>query len=209
MATAASSIDAALTRDDVVEAVLTLCLRYFRRIVFFIVREPWVLGWSGTVRGDGPFARRVPSHSPRRAVGLPDRFPRQDTLHRPLSPRGREPALPEGAGKRPSTNAAILPVALRGRVVNLIYGDNGAGGQVKPDLGELIVLAPEDPARVPPHHRASASPRPRRPRRTNRPRIPCMIERMKEIRRRRKRKEKALKSRKRAAIAAAKKSTKK
>ena len=30
-------------------------------------------------------------------------------------------------------------MALRGRVVNLIYGDNGAGGQVKPDLGELMV----------------------------------------------------------------------
>jgi hypothetical protein len=47
--------------------------------------------------------------------------------------------------KRPNTNAAVLPVALRGRVVNLIYGDNGASGQVKPDLGELIVLVQKIP----------------------------------------------------------------
>ncbi len=30
-------------------------------------------------------------------------------------------------------------------MVNLIYGDNGAGGQVKPDLGELIVLVQKVP----------------------------------------------------------------
>ena len=48
-------------------------------------------------------------------------------------------------GKRPNTNAALLPVALKGRVVNLIYGDNGASGQVKPDLGELIVLVQKIP----------------------------------------------------------------
>jgi hypothetical protein len=30
-------------------------------------------------------------------------------------------------------------------VVNLIYGDNGAAGQVKPDLGELIVLVQKVP----------------------------------------------------------------
>jgi hypothetical protein len=47
--------------------------------------------------------------------------------------------------KRPGTNAALFPIAVRGRVVNLIYGDNGAVGQVKPDLGELIVLVQKVP----------------------------------------------------------------
>ena len=28
---------------------------------------------------------------------------------------------------------------VRGRVVNLIYGDNGASGNVKPRLGDLLV----------------------------------------------------------------------
>jgi hypothetical protein len=64
---------------------------------------------------------------------------------------GRFPAEEENQrfqkalGKRANTNAAVLPVALRGRVVNLIYGDNGASGQVRPDLGELMVLLQKVP----------------------------------------------------------------
>jgi hypothetical protein len=57
------------------------------------------------------------------------RFPPEDENQRFL----------KALGKRPNTNAAVLPMAVKGRVVNLIYGDNGAGGQVKPDLGELMV----------------------------------------------------------------------
>ena len=43
-------------------------------------------------------------------------------------------------GKRPNTNAAVFPVLVKGRVVNLVYADNGAAGNVKPTLGELLVL---------------------------------------------------------------------
>ncbi len=46
-------------------------------------------------------------------------------------------------GKRPTTNAALFPIVVRSRVVNLVYGDNGATGNVKPDLGHLLVHAPE------------------------------------------------------------------
>jgi hypothetical protein len=42
--------------------------------------------------------------------------------------------------KRSSTNAAVLPIAVRSRVVNLIYGDNGTAGNLKGSLGELLVL---------------------------------------------------------------------
>jgi hypothetical protein len=42
--------------------------------------------------------------------------------------------------KRSSTNAALLPIAVRSRVVNLIYGDNGTAGNLKGSLGELLVL---------------------------------------------------------------------
>ena len=43
-------------------------------------------------------------------------------------------------GKKPTTNAAVFPVLVKGRVVNLVYADNGAAGNVKPSLGELLVL---------------------------------------------------------------------
>src|SRR5262245_32461347 len=50
-AAAAARVDAAVTRDEVVDATLALCLRFFRRVIFFIVREPWVVGWSGVGEG--------------------------------------------------------------------------------------------------------------------------------------------------------------
>jgi hypothetical protein len=144
-ATAGARIDAAVTRDEVVEGVLALCLRFFRRVVFFIVREPWVLGWSGVGEGmdkalasslkiplDQPSVFRTVSRDKTVFIG---RFPAGEENQRFL----------KALGKRASTNAAVLPVALRGRAVNLIYGDNGASGQVRPDLGELLVLLQKVP----------------------------------------------------------------
>jgi len=143
--TAAARIDAALTRDEVVEAVLALCLGFFKRVIFFIVREPWVLGWGGAGEGmDRPLATslRVP-------LDLPSVFQtvtRARTLF--IGRMGTEEEnqrFLKLLGKRPGTNAALFPVAVRGRVVNLIYGDNGSAGNVKADLGELIVLVQRIP----------------------------------------------------------------
>ena len=44
----------------------------------------------------------------------------------------------EAIGKKPGTTAAVLPVALRGRVVNLIWGDSGARGAARGGLGQLL-----------------------------------------------------------------------
>lgn len=137
--TAADRIDAAVTRDEVVDGVLSLSLRFFRRVVFFIVREPWVLGWSGAGEGmDRTLAAslRIPLDQPSvfRTVS------RDKTVFiGRFSPEDEDQRFLRALGKRPHTNAAVLPMALKGRVVNLIYGDNGAGGQVKPNLGELMI----------------------------------------------------------------------
>ena len=44
----------------------------------------------------------------------------------------------EAIGKKPGTTAALLPVAVRGRVVNLVWGDSGARGAARADLGQLM-----------------------------------------------------------------------
>ena len=62
-----------------------------------------------------------------------------------LGPEDENQRFMRALAKRPGTNAALFPIAVRGRVVNLIYGDNGAAGQVKPDLGQLIVLVQKVP----------------------------------------------------------------
>ena len=52
-------------------AVLALCLRFFRRVVFFIVREPWVLGWSGVGEGMDRATGRGAARPARPALGVP------------------------------------------------------------------------------------------------------------------------------------------
>jgi Type II secretion system (T2SS), protein E, N-terminal domain len=138
--TAAVRIDGAVTRDEVVEALLALCRHFFRRVIFFIVREPWVLGWTAAGEGvDRDLAQqlRFPLDEPsvfqtvtRDKTMFIGRLGLEEQNHRFL----------KALGKRPNTNAAVFPVLVKGRVVNLVYADNGAAGNVKPTLGELLVL---------------------------------------------------------------------
>ena len=41
-------------------------------------------------------------------------------------------------GKKPGTTAAVFPVTLKGRVVNLMWGDSGSTGAARGDLGQLL-----------------------------------------------------------------------
>jgi hypothetical protein len=144
-ATAAARVDAAVTRDEVVDASLALCLRFFRRVIFFIVREPWVLGWNGVGEGmdrslasslkiplDQPSVFRTVSRDKTVFIGR-------------LGPDEENQRFIKALGKRPQSNAALLPVTVRGRVVNLVYGDSGAGGTLKGSLGELLALMQKIP----------------------------------------------------------------
>jgi hypothetical protein len=135
-----SRIEHATTRDEVVEAFLILCQRFFRRVVFFIVREPWVLGWGGAGEGmDRSVASslRIPLDQP----SVFQTVTRDKTVFLGrLGPEEENQRFLKALAKRPLTNAALLPVTVKGRVVNLVYGDSGASGNVRGDLGELIVL---------------------------------------------------------------------
>jgi hypothetical protein len=144
-ASAAARIDEAETRDEVVEAVISLCLGYFRRVAFFIVREPWVIGWSGAGEGmDRSLAGslRIPLDQP----SVFKTVTRDKTVFvGRFGPDEENQRFLKALGKRPASNAALFPVAVKGRVVNLLYGDNGATGNVRPELGELLVLIQKVP----------------------------------------------------------------
>ena len=136
---AAARIDGAATRDEVVEGLMALCRHFFRRVLFFIVREPWVVGWAGAGEGmDRDLAQQL-----RFPLDQPSVF---QTVTRDktvfigrLGPEEQNQRFLKALGKRPTTNAAVFPVLVKGRVVNLVYADNGAAGNVKPSLGELLV----------------------------------------------------------------------
>ena len=137
-AEAAAALDAAATRDEVVAAVLALVRCYFKRVVFFIVREPWLIGWDGA--GEG--MDRARAAAVRIPLDLPSVFQgvtrdRAVFVGRP-GPEETNRTFLEAIGKKPGTTAALLPVALRGRVVNLIWGDSGARGAARADLGQLM-----------------------------------------------------------------------
>ena len=137
-AEAAARIDAAATRDEVAAAVLALGRCYFRRVVFFIVREPWILGCDGVGEGIDrarAMALRVP-------LDLPSVF-QSVTRNRTmfvgrLGPEATNQAFLAAIGKKPGTTAAVFPVALKTRVVNLIWGDSGQTGAARGDLGQLL-----------------------------------------------------------------------
>jgi hypothetical protein len=137
-AEAAAAIDAATTRDEVVSAVLGLGRCYFKRVVFFIVREPWIIGRDGS--GEG--MDRARAASLRIPLDLPSVFQgvtRQRAVFvGRLGPEETNRQFLEAIGKRPGTTAAVLPVALKGRVVNLIWGDSGARGAARGGLGQLL-----------------------------------------------------------------------
>jgi hypothetical protein len=144
-ATAAARIEVATTRDEVVEAVVALCRRFFRRVMFFIVREPWVLGWTGAGEGiDKSLAGslKIPLDQPSvfRAVT------RDKTVFiGRLGPEPENQRFLRALSKKATSTAALFPVTVRGRVVNLVYGDDGATSNVKTDLGELLALLQKVP----------------------------------------------------------------
>jgi len=143
---ASDRIEAADSRDDVVEAVVAACHHLFRRVIFFIVREPEVIGWTGRGEGMDPelaASVRIPLVEP--SVFQTVTRDRTVFIGR-LGPDPENQRFTKLLGKRPTTNAALFPIVVRGRVVNLIYGDNGAAGNVKANIGSLLVFIQKVPS---------------------------------------------------------------
>ncbi len=144
-ATAASRLDEASTRDEVVDAVVALSRRFFRRVIFFIVREPWVLGWAGAGEGiDKSLAASLKLPLDQPSVFRTVARDRTVFMGR-LGPEPENQRFLRALAKRPNSTAALFPITVRGRVVNLLYGDDGAGTNLKADLGELLVLLQKAP----------------------------------------------------------------
>jgi len=137
-AEAAERIDSATTRDEVVSAVMALGRCYYRRIIFFIVREPWLIGWDAAGEGMG----RARAAGMRIPLDLPSVF-QSVTRDRSvfvgrLGPEETNQTFLTAIDKKPSSTAAVLPVAVRGRVVNLVWGDSGTRGAGRANVGQLL-----------------------------------------------------------------------
>ncbi|MEW5854523.1 MAG: hypothetical protein AB2A00_37450 [Myxococcota bacterium] len=128
-------------RNAIGLTVLRYALTRFKRAMLFTVQRELALGWDALGEGLSlDVAHRVllPLAQPsvfRLAVESKAHF---------LGPLPKQQVnilfLKLIGGKVPRS-VFLMPVVVRGKVVNLIYGDNGPGKEVETDIGELLILA--------------------------------------------------------------------
>ena len=146
-AEAQAQLAKSLDREDVATTVLRYAVGKWRRCLLLSVQGSLVTGWHGMGRGVRDAAVR------RIGVALREqntfRLVR-DTRSHYIGPVRRDTAMNVfyrllGADKRPEPpfpkTAVILPLLVRGKVVHLLYLDNGPEQLTTPDVGELMILA--------------------------------------------------------------------
>jgi hypothetical protein len=129
-------------RHAIARTVLRYARSKFKRAVLFTVQRGEARGWAGLGEKLTPqtVARmRVPLDAPgvvAMVVGARAHF------LGPLPKTESNVRLLKNLGGGVPSNAFLVPILALGRVVNVIYADNGKGGQVDSgDLGELLILA--------------------------------------------------------------------
>ena len=128
-------------REDVARVVLRFAAGSFRRALLLQVQRDSAIGWLGSGVGLAPDAARKVALS----LTKPSAFKLvRDSRSHFLGPLRRDfptvvflRALGEG---EPRT-AVLMPLLAAGRVVNILYADNGPGAFANPDIGELLILA--------------------------------------------------------------------
>jgi Type II secretion system (T2SS), protein E, N-terminal domain len=129
-------------RATIARTVLRHARSRFARILLLTVRHGGVHGWAGLGGGLTPEA----VHAIRIPLGLPGVLDTvvatQAHFLGPLPKTRSNIRLLKGLGGGVPGNALLIPILARGRVVNVLYGDNGRGEVVDAGgLGELLVLA--------------------------------------------------------------------
>ncbi|AEI67944.1 general secretion pathway protein GspE [Corallococcus macrosporus] len=128
-------------REDVARTVLRFALGKWKRNLLLSVQGSLVTGWHGM--GTGVRDAVV------RRIGVPLREQStfrlvRDTRSHYIGPVRRDAAMGVFykllGGGFPKT-AVILPLLVRGKVVHLLYVDNGPDQLTPPDVGELLILS--------------------------------------------------------------------
>ncbi|QSQ18110.1 general secretion pathway protein GspE [Myxococcus landrumensis] len=130
-----------LDREDVARTVLRFAAGKWRRNLLLSVQGSLVTGWHGMGSG-------VRESSVRRiGVALREQSTFRlvrDTRSHYIGPIRRDGAMAvfyKLLGGGFPTTAVILPLLVRGKVVHLLYVDNGPDQLTPPDVGELLILS--------------------------------------------------------------------
>ncbi len=141
-AEAVLALEGVKERGAIARTVLRYARSRFRRALLLTVRRGEIHGWVGM----GPGVEVGQVHRlrlPLAAEGvLPTVAVTRSHYLGPLQKNESNIRLLRALGGGVPQSAFVVPVLALGRVVNLLYADNGRGEQVDPnDLGELLILA--------------------------------------------------------------------
>jgi hypothetical protein len=124
-----------LSRDEVFEALVGFLAARFVRAALFVVMQEKVIGWGG--RGDGFDPARIRSTTiPFSASSIFSYFRMGSDFY-----FGPVPDLPANRqfygelGVPAPDRVLLVPIQIKGRLISLLYGDNGAGRREEPDIG--------------------------------------------------------------------------
>ncbi len=128
-------------REQVAQTVLRFAIGKWKRALLLNVQGPLVTGWHGA--GVGVREAAVA----RIAIALREQSTFKlvrDTRSHFIGPLKRDAGTAVFfrllGGDFPTT-AVMLPLLVRGRVVHILYVDNGPGQLTQPDIGELLILS--------------------------------------------------------------------
>jgi type II secretion system (T2SS) protein E len=128
-------------REQVATTVLRFALGKWKRCLLLSVQGNLVTGWRGMGQGVREAAVK------RMGIGLqgPGTFRLvRDTCSHYVGPVRRDAGsglFYKLLGGDYPTTAVILPLLVRGKLVHMLYVDNGPGQLTPPDVGELLILS--------------------------------------------------------------------
>ncbi|MBI2897640.1 MAG: hypothetical protein HYY06_29040 [Deltaproteobacteria bacterium] len=135
-------LEAARTRDEVLEILLEVAHQTLDYVAVFALQEGSADGRAAM--GDGTTTEHL------RAISIPLDEPsflrtvRESRSHYlgPIHDEDSNHGILRKLGRAPPANAMVMPIALRSRVVLLVYGDNGRRPTTGEDIVDLLALAP-------------------------------------------------------------------
>ncbi len=141
-AEAIRSLEGVADRDAIAQTVVRYARSHFRRALLLTVHRGAAAGWEGLGEGlDRRAVRRV--RVPLGTPGVLDTVVRsQAHFLGSLQKTDANLRFLKAIGGGVPRNAFVIPILSLGRVVNVLYADNGRGELVDAsDVGELLILA--------------------------------------------------------------------
>lgn len=140
-ASAQAALKQSSDREDVARTILRFARSKWKRTLLLSVQADLVTGWHGAGVGIRPAAVQ--------RIGIALRGTStfklvRDTRSHFIGPVRKDAGtavLYKLLGGGAPTTAVILPLLVRGKVVHMLYVDNGPGQVTPPDVGELLILS--------------------------------------------------------------------